>query len=65
MHDCLVGEGEVKEPLGFVANTDFDWYRYLFARLVEKGRLDEVNFWQPGGGHDFHAVEPGSPFFFS
>jgi len=51
-------------PSGFVANTDFDWYRFLLGRSGGPAPLDEVNFWQPGGGHGFHAIPPGSPFFF-
>jgi putative restriction endonuclease len=46
--------------LGYVANTDFDWYSFLRAQPF----LDEVNFWQPSGGHQFRAVPPGAPFFF-
>ena len=46
---------------GFVANTDWDWYRYLLTRAQ---RPDEVNFWRPSGTTAFHAVEAGSPFFF-
>lgn len=30
----------------FVGVTDGDWFRFLRARP----ELDEVNFWQPGGG---------------
>lgn len=44
---------------GFVAPTDYDWYRHLLARP----HLDEVNFWRPGGGR-FGAIQPGEPFFF-
>ena len=46
---------------GFVANTDWDWYRYLLTRAQPP---DEVNFWRPLGTTAFHAVEAGSPFFF-
>jgi putative restriction endonuclease len=45
---------------GYVANTDYEWYRFLHAQ----GNLPEVNFWQPSGSRAFRAVEPGSPFFF-
>jgi putative restriction endonuclease len=51
-------------PVGWVGATDFDWYRFLHTRWSEHRRLDEVNFWQPGGSRDFHAIPPGSPFFF-
>lgn len=45
---------------GYVANTDYEWYRFLHAQ----GNLAEVNFWQPSGNRAFRAIEPGSPFFF-
>lgn len=46
---------------GYVANTDFDWYAFLAAQPA----LEEVNFWQPGGGKQaFRALNPGEPFFF-
>jgi putative restriction endonuclease len=45
---------------GYIGNTDFDWY----SRLSAIENLDEVNFWQPSGARDFHAVSPGEPFLF-
>ena len=45
--------------LGWVAPTDYDWYRFLQGRP----EITEVNFWTPGGTN-FRAVPPGSPFFF-
>jgi putative restriction endonuclease len=45
---------------GFVANTDFDWYQFLAAQV----ELAEVNFWQPSGGRDFHALSVGDPLLF-
>jgi putative restriction endonuclease len=44
----------------FVAVTDRDWYEFLRRR----SDLDEVNFWQPGGGRQFRALSPGQPFLF-
>jgi hypothetical protein len=44
----------------FVAVTDRDWYEFLRRRPD----LDEVNFWQPGGGRQFRALDPGQPFLF-
>ena len=44
----------------FVAVTDRDWYKFLRHR----SDLDEVNFWQPGGGRQFRALSPGQPFLF-
>jgi len=41
-------------------NTDFDWYQFLAAR----GRLDEVNFWQPGGGRPLNTLSRFEPFLF-
>lgn len=43
---------------GFIANTDEDWYRFLFAQQP----LDEVNFWRPSGRSS--ALPAGTPFFF-
>jgi len=48
------------ESKGYIAITDPNWYRHLSGRP----RLDEVNFWQPHGGHAFRALSPGAPFFF-
>jgi putative restriction endonuclease len=45
---------------GFVAATDYDWYTFL----SQHPELPEVNFWQPSGGQDFHALAPGEPLFF-
>jgi putative restriction endonuclease len=44
---------------GFVAPTDFDWYRFLQARP----ELREVNFWRPSQSR-FGALQPGELFFF-
>jgi putative restriction endonuclease len=44
----------------FVAVTDRDWYEFLRHRPD----LDEVNFWQPGGGRQFRALSPGQPLLF-
>lgn len=43
----------------YVGVTDGNWYRHLSAR-----RVDEVNFWRPGGGRAFRALTPGEPFIF-
>lgn len=45
---------------GYIGNTDFDWYEFLRARRD----LKEVNFWQPSGEREFHAIQSGAPFFF-
>ncbi len=44
----------------FVGVTDDDWYRFLAARPD----IDEVNFWQPSGGVEFKALQPGDIFLF-
>jgi putative restriction endonuclease len=44
----------------FVGVTDNDRFNFL-AGLAG---IDEVNFWQPGGGHRFSALVPGDPFLF-
>lgn len=43
----------------YVGVTDGDWYRYLASRGCE-----EVNFWRPGGGRAFLALQRGELFFF-
>lgn len=43
----------------YVGVTDNDWFRFLAER-----RPDELNFWRPGGGRAFRALEPGEPFLF-
>lgn len=43
----------------FVGVTDNDWFDFLSAR-----KLEEVNFWQPGGRQVFRALQPGAPFLF-
>jgi putative restriction endonuclease len=47
---------------GYVGVTDGDWYRFLADRPAVSGA--EVNFWRPGGGRGFRALEVGEPFFF-
>jgi len=46
--------------MAFVAVTDYDWFR----KLSSSPRLDEVNFWRPGGQAGFRALAPGEPFLF-
>ncbi|MFN2384376.1 MAG: HNH endonuclease [Gemmatimonadota bacterium] len=43
-----------------IAITDDKWFEYL----RRQPGVDEVNFWQPGGGRRFAALEPGEPFLF-
>jgi len=44
----------------FVAITDNDWFEFLRR---QDGQT-EVNFWQPSGGRQFRALEPGEPLLF-
>lgn len=44
----------------WIANTDNDWFDFLSAQP----NLDEVNFWQPSGRTEFHAIQPGELFLF-
>lgn len=44
----------------FVAVTDNDWFEFL----RRQSGLTEVNFWQPGGGRQFRALDPGQPLLF-
>lgn len=43
----------------WIGVTDEGWYEFLRRR-----NPDEVNFWQPGGGRQFRALQPGEPFLF-
>jgi len=43
-----------------IAITDNDWFDFLRGRPD----LDEANFWQPSGAHEFHALSPGEPLLF-
>jgi putative restriction endonuclease len=47
---------------GYVGVTDGEWYRFLASRPEDSE--DAVNFWRPGGGREFRALEVGEPFFF-
>ena len=44
----------------YIGVTDNEWYRYL-SDLV---KVDEVNFWQPGGKQRFQSLNPGELFLF-
>ena len=44
----------------FVGVTDSDWFELLAAQP----RLEDVNFWQPGGNRIFRKLNPGEPFLF-
>jgi putative restriction endonuclease len=46
--------------LGWVANTDRDWFETLRARP----HLREVNFWQPASQQSFRIIGAGQFFFF-
>lgn len=43
----------------WLAITDRNWFEFLQER-----QPDECNFWQPGGGQRFRALEPGGLFLF-
>jgi putative restriction endonuclease len=45
---------------GYVGLTDPDWYAFLASQK----HVDEVNFWQPHGGHSFKALKADEIFFF-
>ena len=44
----------------FIAITDQDWFQFLRGQ----SGLTEVNFWQPAGGRQFRALNPGQPLLF-
>lgn len=44
----------------YIGVTDREWFEIL--RSIPN--LDEANFWQPGGNHEFKAIQPGELFLF-
>jgi len=46
--------------IGYVANTDYEWYRFLESHP----ELDEINFWLPRDTRSWRAIPAGAPFFF-
>lgn len=44
----------------YVAVTDTDWFTFL----SQQPGIDEVNFWQPGGGRGFNVLSLGAPLLF-
>lgn len=57
---AVVGHVEVRELKAYVAVTDNDWFKFL----ARQDGIDEVNFWQPGGGTAFRALPLGGPLLF-
>jgi putative restriction endonuclease len=53
----LSGGGDIKLWIGV---TDGDWH----ALLASQPQLEEVNFWQPSGAHEFKVLKPGALFLF-
>ena len=47
-------------PNTYVGVTDSSWAQFL----INRPNVTEVNFWQPGGGRIFRALQPGEPFLF-
>jgi putative restriction endonuclease len=47
----------------WIANTDLDWFDFLRELADARGRVDEVNFWNPRGV-PMRAFGPGEPVFF-
>lgn len=44
----------------YVAVTDSEWFTFLSR---QEG-IDEINFWQPGGGRGFNVLTLGAPLLF-
>lgn len=44
----------------YIGITDSEWFTFL-SNLA---RIDEINFWQPGGNRSFRTLNPGEPFLF-
>src|SRR5690606_6778353 len=60
LHRPVLAGGGVMMLKLWVANTDPDWFDYLY----QCHNVDEVNFWQPSGNMNFRAVESGDLFLF-
>lgn len=45
----------------YVGLTDQNWFDHLAGMDPQP---DEINFWRPGGGASFKAINPGAPFLF-
>ena len=43
----------------YVGVTDYDWFT-----ILKNANCDEVNFWRPGTGTNFKALEPNDLFLF-
>lgn len=43
----------------YLGVTDYNWFTFLRDQ-----KADEVNFWQPGGRHNFKVIGQGAPFLF-
>ena len=52
--------GRIEMVSLYVGITDYEWFQFLAA----SPRIEEVNFWQPGGRTNFRAVRPGELFLF-
>lgn len=47
----------------WIAATDLEWFDFLRGLADGRGRVDEVNFWNPSG-IPMRAFTPGEPVFF-
>ena len=52
--------GHSNESIRRGAVTDGEWFRFL----SQQPGIDEVNFWQPGGGRGFNVLTLGAPLLF-
>jgi putative restriction endonuclease len=43
----------------YIGTTDYNWFHYL-----SQIRPEDINFWQPGGKHNFRVITSGAPFLF-
>jgi hypothetical protein len=43
----------------YVGVTDYDWFT-----ILKNAKCDEVNFWRPGTGTNFSALQPNDLFLF-
>ena len=48
----------------FIANTDWNWFRFLRGKQAGGRAVDEANFWQPRAQRPMAHLGPGTPLFF-
>ncbi len=48
----------------YIANTDWDWFRFFSGQVSAGKPVHEANFWQPKAQKPMANLTPGTPLFF-